>query len=195
MKLSPRVAITTSVLGMSAAWYAVIQNMTLFINGLGLASSLVGIACGGTVIIQNHRKYGTGHLSPSAVQLLDRIRRLFSRSPRTAVGKNLTLSWAVEKDSARPIHRAITEDLPVPLQLKLLVERVDRLDRHHYQHDDKIERLGRDLKSLDEASQEADQRVEGLAKEIAAGSARLEWWGLVFVGVGTVLLGIPPFLV
>lgn len=56
-----------------------------------------------------------------------------------------------------------------------------------------VPRLQRAVAAVGDASRDADRRIEKLAKEIAAGSAKLELWGLMLVGAGSLLLSIPPF--
>ncbi|MCZ2807596.1 hypothetical protein O2W18_21025 [Modestobacter sp. VKM Ac-2983] len=151
---------------------------------------IVGTLAAGWALRDNLRTYGDGRgMIPAASRALEWMQhQLGRRTAGTAVAKgSATGSWTF---SGTPVGEApVAEDAPVPEQLQFLRRRVSYLldDVADVRKD--LGQVQREITQMvSEAIAEARAREAELSADlarVAAGSARLELFGLFLVVVGT----------
>ncbi len=82
--------------------------------------------------------------------------------------------------------------MPFHEQVNLLVGRIREVEqRMTEQHREDIDSLSQQLQTVQAESARADRLLEDLAKDVGAGTVKIQLWGLFLVGCGTVLLAVP----
>ncbi|MGW4590651.1 hypothetical protein ACWEKJ_25305 [Amycolatopsis thermoflava] len=178
-----------SVAAIALSLYAVVQSRTAYFAWLGLLTTAAGIACSAVALYRNHQRYGSGHLYPSLQRAWSVVRSTFRKPPITEVHA-ATATAVVTLTATAHGERSIAPDLPFHEQVNLLVERIREVEqRVTEQHRKDIDSLSQRLQTIQAESARADRLLEDLAKDVGAGTVKIQLWGLFLVGCGTVLLG------
>jgi len=180
-----------SISAIALSLYAVIQSWMTFCAWLGLLVTVAGISCSAVALYQNHQSYGKGDLYPGLRGAWARLKTL-RRRPVVHEAR-VAMDAVAGLDVATPrVDQAISEDMPPAQQVSILAERIRELEqRLTEQHNNDMNSLRRELERLESISAEADHVIEDLAREVGAGTVKLQLWGLLLVGFGTVLLAVP----
>lgn len=93
---------------------------------------------------------------------------------------------------------AIPADTPAEEKIRLLVRRVELVEAQatadRTRHNEQIGQLRSDLSAQGAQLRQADEALRLMAKDIAAGTARLQIVGLILVGLGTAVMALPTLL-
>jgi hypothetical protein len=93
---------------------------------------------------------------------------------------------------------AIPADALVEEKIRLLIRRVELVEAHatadRTRHNEEIGQLRSDLSTQGSQLRQADEVLRLMAKDIAAGTARLQIVGLILVGLGTAIMALPTLL-
>lgn len=169
---------------------------------VGLAVTVLGIACGLFAFGTTLQEY-----DPPVVKwwprFVNAFRRLSIRIGNLLVGPRpqvfrptgIPSEERVGKPTIRLGDIEVPDDIPLAEQIRLLLRRVEhvenvaRTDRQQAQKRD--ESLRADLAAAVDRLDAADARIEGDARRMSLGSARLQMWGLLLVGIGTIAMTVP----
>jgi hypothetical protein len=170
---------------------------------IGLLAVLAGIGCAATAYSRTHAEHADVPLWPTLHRTDQAIRRLWVRyvlrHPGVTINRTLTESTAVA-DSVTAVVSGleIDTDLSVEEQVRLLIHRVRNIenqassDRSHF-----AKGLDRVKARVDDQAAQlraADGDIRELARSIAVSTVKLQLWGLILVGGGTVLMAVPTLV-
>ncbi|TKG67533.1 hypothetical protein [Prauserella endophytica] len=175
------------------ALYGLLQDLDTYLVCVGLVLTLAGTSCGALALYRNHQKYGSGLLFPKLARLKSDLSRVIRRrGPNVRAGAG-TATLRLETSGATGVaEKAISATAPFDQQVALILERIREVEgRLTERHRRDIKEMKESIHTLKASSEAADQSITRLAKDVAAGSVQLQLWGLILVGIGTILLAIP----
>lgn len=177
--------------------------LALLTTLLGLLAVLAGIGCGATAYSRTYAEHADVPLWPAMYRAGQAIRRVWVRyvlrRPGVTVSVNGAASAAVTS-SATVVASGpeIDTDLPVEEQVRFLIHRVKNIEN---QASSDRSRFARGLDQVktrvdDQTAQlrAADGDIRELARSIAVSTVKLQLWGLILVGGGTVLMAVPTLV-
>ena len=166
-----------------------------FLSWLGFVLTVVGTVLTAWALWGDHRAYGSRPLVPGWPRLATWFKRVVLRRKQDAtfhtVGADLHIGFKTEAHA----FVILREDAPVEEQVTWLRQQV--IDQHQFWINEANTRREQDTYlegRVNDVGARVDrevQRLDGLAKDIAAGSVRKELFGLGLVGLGAVLSFIP----
>lgn len=178
--------------------------LALLTTIFGLLTTGAGIGCAWAAFSRSHAEHGDGPLWPAVHRggqvvrqvwrrhVLRRRGRVVNLAGSASVGAFAASAWAVVTGPE------IDPDLPLEEQVRLLVRRVRNIesqassDRARFAKNlgDLTAQVGGQAAEL----RAADEGIRELARSIAVSTVKLQLWGLLLVGVGTVLMALPTLV-
>jgi len=164
---------------------------------------LAGIICAAMAYSRTYADHAKVPLWPALHRAKQAIRRLWVRyvlrRPGITVSVRATASAAVA-DSVTVVVSSpeIDTDLPVEKQVRLLIHRINNIenqasiDRSRFAEG--LDQLKARVDDQTAQLRAADGDIQELARSIAVSTVKLQLWGLILVGVGTVLMAVPTLV-
>lgn len=179
--------------------------VALLTTCVGLLLAIAGAICASVALFQTWRQHERRPLFPMLAAALRRARTAARHLTRWRKPRNQTIqaSAVLSASSVMQAHLtvqgpAIPEDAPVDEAVRLLVRRVERIDENaredRQQHKTSVKELRTELASAAAALRETDDDLRALTKNVAVSTVKLQLWGLILVGTGTVLMMIPTII-
>ena len=177
---------------------------------VGLLLTIAGVSCAGVAFFQTWREHERRPLFPALAVALIRGRAAARRLAWWRTPKHTTAQLsAVLPGLSGSMQGHLTvygpdipPDAPVEEAVRLLLRRVERIEETA--RDDRqrsttsVAELRTELASragaLRETVRETDNDLRELTKKVAVGTVKLQLWGLILVGTGTVLMTIPTII-
>jgi hypothetical protein len=186
-----------TVAGCDTAWV-----LALLTTLVGLLAVLAGIGCGAMAYSRTYAEHAAVPLWPELHRARQAIRRLWVRvrsvfrRPGVTVSVNATASAALA-DSVTVVVSGpeIDIDLPVEKQVRLIIHRMNiienqaLIDRSRFAEG--LDQLKARVDDQTAQLRAADGDIRELARSIAVSTVKLQIWGLILVGGGTVLMAVP----
>lgn len=177
--------------------------LALLTTIVGLLTVLAGIGCAWTAYSRTHAEHADGPLWPLLHNVGQAARRLWRRYAlrRRAVPISASASVAMAMAGTATISVSgpeIDTDLPFEEQMRLLVRRVRNIENEARSDRARFAKgLGEVTGRVDSHAAQlraADEGIRGLARSIAVSTVKLQLWGLLLVGGGTVLMAVPTLV-
>jgi hypothetical protein len=180
-----------------------VRVLALLTTLIGLLAVLAGIGCGVTAYSRTHAEHADVPLWPALYRAGQAIRRVWVRYVLRRPGVTVSVSGAA---SAAVVSSAtvvvsgpeIDTDLPVEEQVRFLIHHVKNIEN---QVSSDRSRFAKGLDQVkarvdDQTAQlrAADGDIRELARSIAVSTVKLQLWGLILVGGGTVLMAVPTLV-
>jgi hypothetical protein len=180
-----------------------VRVLALLTTLIGLLAVLAGIGCGVTAYSRTHAEHADVPLWPALYRAGQAIRRVWVRyvlrRPDVMVSVSGAASAAVVSSATVVVSGPeIDTDLPVEEQVRFLIHRVKNIEN---QVSSDRSRFAKGLDQVkarvdDQTAQlrAADGDIRELARSIAVSTVKLQLWGLILVGGGTVLMAVPTLV-
>ncbi|MFI5709806.1 hypothetical protein [Kribbella sp. NPDC051620] len=162
----------------------------------GLVLTVAGTLLAAMALIGDWRDHGGGEpLIPMIARARAWFRRhVLGRKPEVhSVSGQVTAHWGVTASATGYVSPP--SNAPVDVQMRFVRERLialeSRIGTERQELDQKIGRLQEDAQATNARSQKAIDELEVKVRDVATGSVRLDLFGLVLVGVGSIVSALP----
>ncbi|GEL27136.1 hypothetical protein PSU4_60900 [Pseudonocardia sulfidoxydans NBRC 16205] len=182
--------------------WAVSTTYSGIVTLIGLALAVGGVVCGVKAFVETLHEHDPTPVFPGAARQLDRARALLQRRKRVhaaEVHMTSTGQATVTVTSGGGAHLTVGKaDESVDERFARLEAGLAKLAAQMIAGRAEVQgELDRATKRIVEQGDRldvADAGLRALAKSVAVSTARLQLWGLILVGCGTVLMAVPAIV-